>query len=84
MPRNTRNGNVRLTTLGPAGPTARARRARRLSLAGISYEEVLASMMKAKGPAPAKAGSKVKRGPGKRPAGTLAPVTENLSPTRWV
>ena len=41
-------------------------------------------MMKAKGPAPAKAGSKVKRGPGKRPAGTLAPVTENLSPTRWV
>ncbi len=73
MNRNTRNGNTRPTTLGSAGPTARARRARRLSLAGIPYEEVLASMMKAKRRALAKAGSKAKRGPGKRPAGTLAP-----------
>jgi hypothetical protein len=73
MNRNTRNGNARLTTLGSAGPTAGARRARRLSLAGVPYEEVLASMMKTKRPVPAKAGSKVKRAPGKRPAGPLAP-----------
>ena len=77
MNRNTWNGNARLTTLRAAGSTARARRARRLSLAGIPYEDVLASMMKAKRPAPAKAGSKVKRGPGKRRAGTLAPGDRN-------
>ena len=73
MNRNTWNGNAQLTKRRSARLTARARRARRLSLAGIPYEKVLASMMKAKRPAPAKAGSKVKRGPGKRPAGTLAP-----------
>jgi len=80
---NTRNWNAQLTTLRSAGATARARRARRLSLAGIPYEEVLVSMMKAKRPALAKAGSKAKRGPGKRPAGTLAsgdgkPVADTL------
>ena len=71
MNRNTWNGNARLTTLRAAGSTARARRARRLSLAGIPYEEVLASMMKAKRPAPTKGGSKVKRGSGKRRARNL-------------
>ena len=71
MNRNTRNGNTRPTTLRAAGPTARARRARRLSLAGIPYKEVLASMMKAKRPAPKKGGSKVKRGPGRRQARNL-------------
>ncbi len=45
-----------------AEPTASAMPAAKLSLAGLAYEEVLASMMRRKPPATVKARAKVKRG----------------------
>jgi len=63
----------RLTARKRAEPRASAPPADKLSLAGSSYEELLASMLRRKPPATVKARTKVKRRPGEHEGGNHAP-----------